>query len=195
MEKSNLEKSKLYTKTGDRGETSLVSGKRLSKSDERISLYGELDELNSQVGVIVSYLKKSDFTLKAEILDLFQRIQSDLFCLGSLFACEVENWEKFKLKQIQLEDVKRIEPAIDLYASTLPKLKNFVLPGGAIASAHTHVARTVCRRVERQAVAFSKNNTLPDNSMLYLNRFSDFLFVIARYINLEFNEAEILWTE
>lgn len=189
-------KSAVYTRTGDQGETSLVSGSRLPKSDERIDLYGEVDELNSHLGLLVAHLEASDVKkeTKENFFTVSQDIQSALFNLGSFLACEEEYWEKYKLPQISDELIKTIEVQIDELDGKLPALKNFILPGGSVVGAQAHVARTVCRKVERKLVLFNNHgHAFPTNSLILLNRLSDFLFVIARYFNLELNKAETIW--
>ena len=189
------QKSALYTKTGDKGETSLVSGNRLPKSDLRIDLYGEVDELNSHLGIVLAQLNQCNVTLKDEILALGQQVQSNLFNLGSFLACEPEHWESYKLTPLNKDLITETEKLIDKLDSKIPKLKNFILPGGSLVSSYTHVARTVCRRVERKLVEFKySDQQIPENSLEFLNRLSDFLFVMARYCNLESGVEEIIWT-
>jgi cob(I)alamin adenosyltransferase len=176
---------KIYTKTGDKGQTALVSGKRISKDDNRIELYGEVDELNSFIGVVVS---------KAEV-PFLKRIQNELFNLGSLLACESENWAKFNLPVLSESIVQSIEEQIDEIQKELPALKNFILPGGSEASAATHVCRVVCRRVERNLISFARENSLeiPEQSICFLNRLSDYFFVLARKLNKDAKVSEIIW--
>lgn len=178
----------IYTKSGDKGETSLVGGQRLSKGDKRIDLYGDVDELNSFLGVAISSIEKG---LETEIMF---KIQSSLFDLGSLLSCEVSERDKFKLPKINESIISELEQNIDIMDNEIPKLKNFILPGGSISAANFHVCRTVCRRVERKIIRyFSNKNDLPDNSVEFLNRLSDYFFTIARFINFKKNISEIDW--
>lgn len=188
-----MKKSKIYTKTGDAGETGLVSGNRISKADARIDLYGELDELNSRVGFFSAYFDQ-DGTLKIHNVFL-HRIQSALFDLGSNLACEPSNRAQYKLPQITDELITELESQIDVLDSELLPLKNFILPGGSVASASVHLARTNARTVERKLVHFSNETKeeLPVNSLVFLNRLSDYFFVLARYVNKVQKTEEIPW--
>jgi cob(I)alamin adenosyltransferase len=174
---------KLYTKTGDSGETSLVSGERLLKSDPSIDLYGEVDELNSVLGIAHAYACE-----KYRII--IERIQNHLFNLGSNLACSPDKRVKYKLPQFSKEDIVEIEYTIDEYQKGLPALKNFILPGGDPAAAFLQQARTIARRVERKMVALGNN---PDFSLVYINRLSDLLFVMSRSINHSKSISETLW--
>jgi len=185
--------AKIYTKTGDKGETSLVSGNRVLKGNVRIDTYGEVDELNSYLGVIVSHLEGHE-SLKSEIKTI-QEIQNNLFDLGSNLACEKEFRIKYKLPMLTLEDVKGLEDKIDQYNDELTPLKNFILPGGSKAASFVHIARTVCRRVERKLVNYTHDfpEETPDYSIEYINRLSDFLFNFSRFVNLKLEREEVLW--
>lgn len=188
-----MKKSKVYTGGGDTGQTSLVSGNRVSKGDHRIHTYGEVDELNSHLGVVLS-LMKSQVVFEEEY-DVIEKIQCSLFDLGSNLACEEEFRIKYNLPQIDIAKVKLLEKVIDRLDSQLPPLKNFILPGGSLIASHLHVARTVCRRIERNLVAFEANDNevLPLNALVFINRLSDYLFVMARYVNFKLHIQEILW--
>lgn len=188
-----MKKSKIYTRTGDQGSTGLVSGARISKGHERIDLYGDLDELNSRLGVVTSMLE-NDVQYSA-ILTLLHKIQSAIFDLGSNLACEAENRSKFKLPQVSEEAVSELEIEIDRLDNHLEPLKNFILPGGTITASHIHLCRTSARSIERKLVRFgeSSNEELPKNGVVYLNRLSDFFFVLARYVNKMQNGSEKLW--
>ena len=181
--------AKIYTKTGDEGLTGLVSGNRISKSDDRIDLYGDIDELNSFIGLAQHYLTDK----KAK--DLLLKVQSALFDLGSNLACEEENRANYKLPQVHIDLVTSLEKQMDEMDKELPKLKNFVLPGGSLTAGHLHVARTVCRRVERKLVHFKlkSGESLPENSLIFLNRLSDYFFMLSRYVNFKENVNEIEW--
>lgn len=188
-----MSKSKIYTKSGDKGETSLVSGTRIPKCAEVIALYGTLDELNSQLGYLISLCSTEDFFTE-EHQSFFQKIQSTFFDLGSKLACESEFWEKYNLPDIKPELITQMEELIDNMDSQVSKLKTFILPGGAQSASYGHVVRTTCRRVERDLVHHKDSGfRIPDRSLELLNRFSDFLFVYSRYINLKLNKAEVLW--
>lgn len=188
-----MKKSKVYTKTGDQGTTGLVSGNRISKSDSRIDLYGELDELNSRVGYSSSQIS-SDLQFN-QIMSFLHHIQSALFDLGSNLACEVENRQKYNLPQISDEFITEIETEIDRMDSELPPLKNFILPGGSKAASSFHLCRTGARNVERKLVHYhaTTKEELPLNSAVFLNRLSDYFFVLARYVNMQLQVEEINW--
>jgi cob(I)alamin adenosyltransferase len=142
--------AKVYTKTGDKGETGLVSGTRISKGDVRIELYGEVDQLNSHLGVLVNLMKSDN----NEQRELVIKIQSALFDLGSNLACEVDKRESYKLPQISDGIIKEMESSIDKMDKALPSLKNFILPGGTPSAAYGHICRTFTRKVERELVRF-----------------------------------------
>jgi cob(I)alamin adenosyltransferase len=184
---------KIYTKTGDLGETSLVSGTRLPKSDHRIDLYGEIDELNSRVGFAFSLLP-SDPGLDELKRDL-QRIQSALFDLGANMACESEARGKFKLPRTEPTLALRLESSMDEMDSKLATLKNFILPGGDPAAAAFHLCRTGARTVERKLVNFSQQTSeeLPEHALVFINRLSDYFFVLARHLNRVAGREEITW--
>ncbi len=187
-------KSKVYTRSGDKGQTSLVGGQRVDKSDQRIDLYGDVDELNAQVGIVTAHLDGSD-KFKDE-LDHLIEIQSLLFDLGSNLACEVNQRSEFKLPQISENDIKKLENQMDRMDGDCPALKSFVLPGGTLSAAALHVCRTVCRRVERKLISFGNEHgerEIPAHSIEFINRLSDYFFVLSRYINTIENKKEILW--
>lgn len=188
-----MKKSKVYTKTGDQGETGLVSGNRTSKADIRIDLYGELDELNSRIGFSCSQLTlEMEFT---QTVGFLHHIQSAIFDLGSNLACEIENRAKYNLPQLSDEFIGDIELEIDKMDAELPPLKNFILPGGTVVAASLHMCRTNARTVERKLIAYynSTKEELPQNSTIFLNRLSDYLFVLARYVNKVKGVEEINW--
>jgi cob(I)alamin adenosyltransferase len=188
-----MKKSKVYTKTGDQGETGLVSGNRTLKSDARIELYGELDELNSRIGLATSELTM-EMSFK-QVVDFLHHVQSAIFDLGSNLACEVENRQKFKLPQISNDFIQEIEAEIDRLDAELPALKNFILPGGTRSASVVHLCRTNARSVERKLVKYFDltREDLPENSLIFLNRLSDYLFVLARYVNKLKGVEEINW--
>lgn len=188
-----MKKSKVYTKTGDKGETGLVSGNRTSKSDIRIDLYGELDELNSRIGVSCSKLSQEmEFQ---QTVNFLHHIQSAIFDLGSNLACEVENRAQYKLPQISDEFIGDIELEIDKMDAELPPIKNFILPGGTVTAASIHMCRTNARTVERKLIGYfnTTKEELPQNSVIFLNRLSDYFFILARYVNKVKNVEEINW--
>jgi len=178
---------KIYTKTGDAGETSLYGGKRVPKNSLRIDAYGTVDELNSVIGVC-----RSLNTVKE--LDLFfDELQRDLFTLGADLATPEERSTSPVLR-IQESHIGRIEKNIDALESHLTPLKKFILPGGSRTSAMVHFARTVCRRAERIVVHLAQvEPSIGKNPVIYLNRLSDFLFVLARYRNSLSNFSETEW--
>lgn len=188
-----MRNAKIYTKTGDLGETGLVSGNRISKSDHRIDLYGELDELNSRVGYSTALLEGS--TLFQKNVEFLQDLQSAIFDLGSNLACEYENRKKYNLPQLTEALVARIENEIDQMEKELPALKNFILPGGTPEVASIHLCRTSTRSVERKLVYYHNNSNeeLPDCSLPFLNRLSDYFFVLARYVGKIQGKSEIMW--
>lgn len=186
-----MKKSKIYTRTGDEGKTGLVSGNRIIKSDLRIDLYGDLDELNSRIGFACSYLNHN---FNTEI-NFLHAIQSALFDLGSNMACEFENRDKFKLPQISNQLIEEMENEIDRMDAVLEPLMNFILPGGSLAASAFHLARTGTRNVERKLISFqqSTKEELPFLSIIFLNRLSDYFFVLSRFINKTEKVPEILW--
>jgi cob(I)alamin adenosyltransferase len=188
-----MKKSRIYTKTGDQGETGLVSGNRTLKSDLRIALYGELDELNSRLGFSCSQLGPEDKL--QHVVNFLHQIQSAIFDLGSNLACEVENRQKFNLPQISDQFINDLEIEIDKMDAELEPLSNFILPGGTVQAASLHLCRTNTRTVERKLVHYyyQTKEDLPHNSLIFLNRLSDYLFVLARYINKFKRTNEINW--
>lgn len=185
-------KSNLYTKMGDNGETGLVGGTRVSKADARIDLYGEVDELNSWVGIALSQFDIQKF---GEEADYLKRVQCFLFDLGSNLACEADQREKFKVPKLSEDVVSELEQKIDIMDSACPKLTNFILPGGSKASANLHLCRTVCRKIERKMIQFriQHKEELPIHAVPFMNRLSDFFFVLSRYINIKLGIEEVPW--
>ncbi|MFK0383655.1 cob(I)yrinic acid a,c-diamide adenosyltransferase [Agrobacterium sp. NPDC090273] len=182
--------NKIYTRTGDKGTTALVSGPRRLKHDLRVEAYGTVDETNSSIGVARLYTKDM-----ADVDAMLFRIQNDLFDLGADLATPETNeppaWEPLRIVESQ---VTRLENEIDQLNDKLEPLTSFVLPGGSTAAAHLHLARTICRRAERLMVelSVSENETVSAAAIKYANRLSDFLFVAARYAN-DTGKADILW--
>ncbi len=192
---SESKKFKVYTKTGDQGKTSLLGGERVFKHNLRISLYGEMDELNSHLGYLVTLLDQSTFDTLIEDL---KSIQHRIFDLGSYFACENKDVAtKFQITGISNADIVFLEKKIDEMDNSLMPLKNFILPGGDRASAYAHVCRTVCRRVERILTQFyNEAKIILDTQMeqlIYINRLSDYFFITSRWINHKVGAKEVLW--
>ncbi|MBS3945580.1 MAG: cob(I)yrinic acid a,c-diamide adenosyltransferase [Melioribacter sp.] len=179
---------KIYTKTGDKGETSLFGGQRVWKDDLRISAYGTVDELNSVLGVAVNEITDK------ELLEAINSIQNDLFTLGSDLASPLEKENKaFTIPRVNSLFVERLEKLIDNYDSKLPPLKNFIIPGGTKGAGLLHLARTVCRRAEREVTSLAKVESITEEIKIYLNRLSDLLFVLARFENFSSNHPDIEW--
>jgi len=182
---------KIYTGSGDRGKTSLFSGERIVKSDLRIEAYGDVDELNSVLGGLIAGLPDSLRPLAGDLM----KIQCDLLDIGAWLATTPESSAVEMLVPFTPKKVAWIEAAIDRLDEPLPPLQGFILPGGHPAAAGSHIARTVCRRVERHVLRIKDDHRDVSASSLltYLNRLSDYLFVLARYCNLKTGTAETLW--
>ena len=185
----------IYTGTGDRGKTSLFSGQRVSKANERIETLGNLDELNSTMGGLIAALSPKCPDLINEMLE----IQSDLFNISALLATTPDSLSMDTIESITQTQIVKLENAIDRMENELPELKCFVMPGGHITAAWSHLARTVCRRSERQLVRFldtlvSEQISEPyQKALIYINRLSDYLFVAARYCNRALGIPEQYW--
>jgi len=181
--------SKIYTKTGDQGETSLGDGTRVPKNHARVTAYGAVDELNAVLGVMLS--QSAAFITECALL---RDIQNDLFDVGA-DLCLPESLEKGSSTgplRVQAKQAERLEAAIDRLNARLSPLKSFVIPGGSMEAAWCHLARTVCRRAEREIVTLSQREPVNPQVVIYLNRLSDLLFVLARIYNNE-GKAEVLW--
>ncbi len=179
---------KIYTRQGDHGKTSLVGGTRVSKSDSLIQAYGTVDHLNSYIGLIKEYFKET-----AEYTFL-TRIQHQLFNVGALLACEPDKQQLFKLTGISKTEVEDLEHSIDNMEAKLKKLTQFILPGGNMAAAFIHIARTICRDAETKVVHLVEKNQYDFNCVVvYLNRLSDYLFVLARYRLYLDKVPEVFW--
>jgi len=179
---------KIYTKTGDKGETGLFGGERVSKDSLRISAYGTIDELNSFIGYTITEI--NDTGVKENL----SMIQNYLFTIGSDLATpETEKNAKLKIQRTPESFYKEIEKMIDKYDAQLEELRNFILPGGSKSSALLHICRTVCRRAEREVVALKKTVTIGDNIIIFLNRLSDLFFVLSRFENKVSNHSDIIW--
>ena len=197
--------TKVYTKTGDSGTTSLFGGKRVDKNSARIRAYGEVDELNSLIGLIVSDLRHSGeqsdsrtdsgqarmTDQKLVINKKLLRIQTELFVLGANLATPSD--VKTKVPKITKRHIKRLEEEIDSWSDKLPKLRNFILPGGSTIGSKLHLARTVARRAERSIVNLTAQEKINKNILPYINRLSDWFFVMARYVNKGEKQEEKVW--
>lgn len=178
---------KIYTRTGDAGETGLFGGARVGKDDPRVEAYGTVDELNSCLGVVRTLRASS------ETDECLLQIQSELFTLGAELACVPGKEEKLRVTPLGEADIARLEGHIDRSEAPLTPLKNFVLPGGCACAAELHRARTVCRRAERRTLSASRTSSIRPELIIYLNRLSDLLFVLARYENHRAGVSDIPW--
>lgn len=181
MEKNRI--TKVYTKSGDKGQTSLVGGEKVSKSSYRVESYGETDELNSVLGLVLCWSEDQ------EIKQLVKKIQNDLFILGGDLATRTGS--KYDVPRIRKEMYIFLENQIDKYTAEVGNLKEFILPGGTPPGAGFHIARTVCRRAERSVVSLMENEEINSNVLIYLNRLSDLLFVLARVENMRNGVEEV----
>lgn len=180
--------SKIYTRAGDTGTTTLIGGTKVLKSDLRIEAYGTVDELNSYLGLC------SDLITDEASKKIAAGIQDRLFTIGSSLACDPVKELKMKIPDLKEEDIFLLEKEIDKMDQVLPELKQFILPGGNAIVSHIHIARCICRRAERCCVRL-QNETKEEGQLIikYLNRLSDYLFVLARYVSHLLNAAEITW--
>lgn len=181
--------TRIYTRTGDAGETGLIGGRRVAKDDVRVEAYGALDELNSAVGAARAFLHGGTPS-RADLDAAFDQIQRDLFTLGAEIAAPGKEGEG---PRVGAADVEALERLIDRFDAALPELRVFILPGGAPAGALLHVARTVARRAERRVVTLSRNESLNPEVLRYLNRLADLLFVLARTVNARAGAGEAEW--
>jgi cob(I)alamin adenosyltransferase len=177
---------KIYTKTGDDGTTGLFGGQRTRKDDARIECYGTIDEINAAVGLAAVV---SNEPLRSQLHD----VQNDLFTIGSHLATPAESPSAARLPPLDDSIVSRLEMQIDAADAQLPTLRQFILPGGSEPGARLHFARTVCRRAERLLVAFAQDRPVPAVVLTYINRLSDWLFVMARLANRQSNVADVPW--
>jgi cob(I)alamin adenosyltransferase len=179
---------KIYTKTGDNGETGLFGGERLRKNSLRISAYGTVDELNSFVGLALAEIKDNG------IRENLRKIQNQLFVVGSDLATPKDvKSNKLNIKRTPASFYQDIEHMIDDYDAQLDELRNFILPGGSKSAALLHICRTVCRRAEREVVALKNSVTIGENIIIFLNRLSDLFFVLSRFENKVSNHPDIIW--
>jgi cob(I)alamin adenosyltransferase len=172
--------SKIYTKTGDDGTTGLGDGTRVPKDSARVAAYGTVDELNSSIGIVLAQ------EIPAPIREALTQIQHDLFDLGGELCIP-------GMAMVHEADVERLEQTLDGFNADLPALKDFILPGGGMAAACCHLARTVCRRAEREVVTLSRSETVRPEAVRYLNRLSDLLFVLSRVLARASGHGEVLW--
>jgi cob(I)alamin adenosyltransferase len=177
---------KIYTKTGDKGTTSLIGGTRLSKAHIRIEAYGTIDELNSYIGLL------RDQPVNENRRDLLKEIQDRLFTIGSHLASEPEQTKKI-LPDLSEEDIKLLETSMDEIDAIVPALRAFVLPGGHQSVSFGHIARTVCRRAERGVIHLQTQEEVEDSVVKYLNRLSDYLFMLCRAMTYELGIEEVTW--
>jgi cob(I)alamin adenosyltransferase len=181
---------KIYTKTGDKGQTSLFGGKRVSKSSVRVEAYGTVDELNSIIGVVLSMISNKQQAIRKELV----QIQNDLLDIGSTLASPGITKHESRIKNLGSR-TKEIENVIDNLTEQLPPLQNFILPGGGKGGALLHQSRTICRRAERRIVELAKKENVEDEILTYFNRLSDLLFTMARYVNFAEKKKEIIWSK
>ena len=179
-------KGKVYTRTGDAGQTSLVSGNRVSKDDVRVEAYGTIDELNSNIGVLLHSTKLDD----QNVITLLRKAQNKLFNIGAYLANDATDATLYGLTQ---EDVDELEHMMDVMSQELPPMRGFILPGGSRLSAQADRCRTVTRRAERRVVTLARSAQVQPLVLEYLNRLSDFFFVFARYNNIQNQVEEIYW--
>jgi len=177
---------KIYTKTGDKGQTSLIGGTRVPKHHIRIEAYGTVDELNSYIGLI------RDQNIHQHHIDVLLEIQDRLFTIGSSLASDPEK-SKMKIPDLKQEDITFLEKEMDKMDEQLPEMKSFVLPGGHTTVSYCHIARCVCRRSERLVIHLSENEFVADLVIKYLNRLSDYLFMLSRLLTQDLNAKEIPW--
>lgn len=177
---------KIYTKTGDKGNTSLLGGKKVSKSHIRIEAYGTVDELNSHIGLLAAY------TINEPYQAFLLNIQHKLFNMGSLLALDADD-KSFQLPKVIETDVNLVEKEIDSLTSMLPELRQFILPGGHREVAFCHIARCVCRRAERCVVKLHEAEPVDEILIVFLNRLSDYLFVLARMMTKNLGANEVVW--
>lgn len=178
---------KIYTKTGDKGTTALFTGKRVPKYHIRIESYGTLDELNSWLGLI------RDQDIDEHHQHVLTKIQDKLFTLGAILATEPTKDNRLKIPRIVETDSQLLEKEIDAMNETLPPMTHFILPGGHTTVSYCHVARTVCRRAERMITLLHEEEALPDSVLAYINRLSDYLFVLARKLSKDLKAKEVKW--
>ena len=179
--------TKVYTRTGDQGQTSIIGGFRVSKACERLEAYGTVDELSSHLGLLASLLPEG------EDKTLIIRIQNNLFNVCSNLATDQSQTPLYNSAKLADGEIELLEQEVDRIMKLLPERQGFILPGGCQAAAQAHVCRTVCRRAERRIVALSEVAQISPETLQYVNRLSDYLFVLAKKINFNTNVSEIVW--
>ncbi len=180
--------TKIYTKTGDKGKTSLIGGTKVFKSDIRIETYGTVDELNSHIGLVI------DYTPDERQRSILKSVQDRLFVIGSALACDPGKETGMHIPDLKEEDILILEKEIDVMNEQLPVMKNFILPGGHAAVSSTHIARCVCRRTERLCVNMQQHELFIEPLIIkYINRLSDYLFVLARFTAQVLHVTEVIW--
>ncbi|MBP1614909.1 MAG: cob(I)yrinic acid a c-diamide adenosyltransferase [Bacteroidetes bacterium] len=184
-----MKKSLLYTKTGDKGTTGLIGGTRVSKTHARLEAYGTVDELNANLGLLVTYLTEERDRL------FVLTVQDKLFSVGSHLATDQDKVKLHDVSIITTNDIASMEAEIDVADEMLPTLRWFVIPGGSRGSAICHVCRTVCRRAERRILSLTEDYEIDANLLAYVNRLSDYLFVLSRKINFLEKKEEIFWNK
>eukprot|EP01024_Parvocaulis_polyphysoides_P009709 TRINITY_DN13116_c0_g2_i1.p1 TRINITY_DN13116_c0_g2~~TRINITY_DN13116_c0_g2_i1.p1 ORF type:complete len:215 (-),score=43.86 TRINITY_DN13116_c0_g2_i1:239-883(-) len=191
---ANMSSFKIYTKTGDQGESSLFNGERKIKSDQCFEALGNVDELNSSIGVAREYCVKDSLQ---ETVEQLERIQCRLLDVGSAVATPLNNSSESKLAKMAFDksgnEVNMLENWIDVMDQSLPALKNFILPSGGLAASHLHMARTICRRAERSVVCLYEKGQVDKDVLVYLNRLSDYLFTVARFAAMKAGNTEVIY--
>ncbi|MGI8833110.1 MAG: cob(I)yrinic acid a,c-diamide adenosyltransferase [Nitrososphaeraceae archaeon] len=194
---------KIYTRTGDKGETGLIGGKRVSKDNSRIIAYGSVDELNSHIGLVISLLSLKNKVLFSDIINLLTHVQNDLFIIGSDLAdprclsdtqTQTQTQNQHKTPRVTKNMISHLEVTIDKFEMQLTPIAFFILPGGSIESSSLHISRSIARRAEIATIALSKNETINLNIIVYLNRLSDLLFVCGRLVNKGLGVEDLAWT-
>jgi cob(I)alamin adenosyltransferase len=178
---------KIYTKTGDDGTSGLIGGTRVEKFDSRLEAYGTVDELNSWIGILTTVVPD------LQVVATLKRVQNNLFVIGSHLATDASKSDMRQKLPCSGDDIEVLEQEIDRMQAELPPLTHFILPGGTTAAAQAHVARTVCRRAERRITAIATEANVNTNVVRYINRLSDYLFVLARFINFLNTTEEVIW--
>jgi cob(I)alamin adenosyltransferase len=183
---------KIYTRTGDKGETGLIGGKRVSKNDPRIVAYGCVDELNSNIGLVIALLKNRN--LFSDLVDILTLIQNELFIVGSDLAdpnYSLEN--KYETPRVQEKMALQLESIIDRFEKELKPITFFILPGGSIEASYLHITRSIARRTETAVAMLSNHQAINPAILIYLNRLSDFMFIAARLLNKRLGIEDVAW--
>lgn len=191
---------KIYTKTGDKGETGLIGGKRVSKTSSRIIAYGLVDELNSHIGLVISLLRLRDMDLLGDIINLLVSVQNELFVIGCDLAdprnpSEGPSDGQKKTPRVEKNMILQLENTIDKFETRLNPITYFILPGGSTESSSIHISRSAARRAEIAAITLSRNEKINPNIIVYLNRLSDLLFVCARLVNHCLRVEDVAWKD